>query len=106
LEGRVAREDATAVGAVERGHTIGSFDPKMSGVCRFSCAASQPFEMADLTVQPGVALGALTQCPVSGVVFEVDEGRPRVSIETGDYVLCCDGCASKFRKEPGRFVSL
>ena len=106
-DGPVTRAAGTATaGAVERGRAIGSFDPKMSGVCRFSCAASQPFEEADLAVQPDVAPGALTQCPVSGVVFEVDEGRPRVSIETGDYVLCCDGCAKKFEKEPGRFVSL
>ena len=105
-DGPVVRGAATAAGAVERGRAIGSFDPKMSGVCRFSCAASPTFEETDLAIQPGVAPGALTQCPVSGVVFEVDEGRPRVSIETGDYVLCCDGCAKKFEKEPGSFVSL
>ncbi|MGH7730856.1 MAG: hypothetical protein ACRENJ_06340 [Candidatus Eiseniibacteriota bacterium] len=43
---------------------------------------------------------------MSGVVFVVDPGRPRVSIETGDYALCCDGCAKKFVKEPHRFVNL
>ena len=104
-EGVVVQEiPATAV--VERGRPRGAFDPAMSGVCRYSCAVSEPFDEKDLTMQPGVPGGALTQCPVSGVVFVVDGKRPCVAIETGEYVFCCDGCASRFRKEPGRFVSL
>ncbi len=97
---------AVATGPVERGRALGTFDERMSGVCRFACAASQQFEPHELALQPGVADGALTQCPVSGVVFVVDDQRPRVTIATGDYVLCCDGCTNKFRKEPGRFMSL
>lgn len=95
-----------ASGAMERGRPFGTFDANMSGVCQFACAVSEPFEATDVTLQPGVSDGALTQCPVSGVVFAVDHGRPRVTIATGEYVLCCDGCAKKFRKSPGRFVSL
>jgi hypothetical protein len=101
-----ARTNAAATGAGERGRATGSFDPKMSGVCQFSCAASQPFDEEDLAVQPGVPSGGLTRCPVSGVVFVVDAQRPRVPLVTGDYALCCDGCAKKFWKDPGRFVSL
>jgi len=100
------RARAVAAENVERGGVLGAFDEGMSGVCRFACAASQPFAPHDLAIQPGVANGALTQCPVSGVVFVVDGQRPRVTIATGDYVLCCDGCTGKFRREPGRFVSL
>lgn len=101
-----ARANAAAPGAGERGRATGSFDPKMSGVCRFSCAAAQPFDEQDLVAQPGVPSGGLTRCPVSGVVFVVDQERPRVPLVTGDYVLCCDGCAKKFSQDPGRFVSL
>jgi len=92
--------------AAGRGEALGAFDPAMSGPCRFSCAASQPYEAAEVVAQPGVQAGALTQCPVSGVVFTVDEERPHVKIETGDYVLCCDGCAQRFQKDPARYVSL
>jgi hypothetical protein len=95
-----------ATGTVERGRAFGAFDESMSGVCRYSCAAPQPYEAKDVAIQPGVAPGALTQCPVSGVVFAADGGRPRVSIVTGEYVFCCDGCAKRFRRNPGRFVSL
>ena len=104
-EGVVVQEIPATV-VVERGRPLGAFDPAMSGVCQYSCAVSEPFDEKDLTMQPGVPDGALTQCPVSGVVFVVDGKRPRVAIETGEYVLCCDGCASRLRKEPGRFVNL
>ena len=92
--------------AAERGRATGSFDPKMSGVCRFSCAAPQAHGERDAMPQPGVGNGVLTQCPVSGVVFVVDEQRPRITLVTGDYVVCCDGCAGRLRKNPGRFIHL
>ena len=97
---------AVPAAVVERGRATGSFDPRMSGVCRFSCAAPQAREAQDVVLQPGVADGALTQCPVSGVIFVVDPQRPRVALATGEYVLCCDGCEGRFRKNPGRFVNL
>ena len=90
----------------ERGGVTGAFDPKMSGVCQFACAAPQAYDERDLAPQPGATNGRLTRCPVSGVVFVVDEQRPRVLISPGEYVLCCDGCTKKFKKDPGRFVNL
>lgn len=92
--------------AAGRGDALGAFDPAMSTPCQHACAASEPYQASDIVPQPGVGAGALTQCPVSGVVFTVDGGRPHVAIETGDYVLCCDGCAERFRKDPARYVSL
>ncbi len=102
----VAEARGSAAAAGERGRATGSFDARMSGVCRFSCAAPQAYDEKDVALQPGVADGLLTRCPVSGVVFVVDDQRPRVALATGEYVLCCDGCAGRFRKHPGRFVNL
>jgi hypothetical protein len=89
-----------------RGAATGSFDPMMSGPCRFSCAVQQPFAEKDVASQPGATSGRLTRCPVSGVVFVVDDRRPRVTLATGVYVVCCDRCAAKLEKDPGRFVRL
>ena len=94
----------TAAAGAGQGTATGAFDPTMSGVCRFSCAAQQPFEEKDVVPQPGAVAGRLTRCPVSGVVFEVDDQRPRVAWASGEYVLCCDRCAEKLKKDPGRFV--
>ena len=90
--------------ATLHGAATGSFDPMMSGACRFSCSVQQPFEEKDVASQPGVIPGRLTRCPVSGVVFQVDDERPRVTLATGTYVVCCDRCAGKLKKDPGRFV--
>jgi len=92
--------------AAQEGKAKAEFDPVMSGVCRFSCATKLTFDAGDVEPQPGATNGALTQCPVSGVVFAVDDERPHVQVAAADYVLCCDQCAEKFRKDPGRFVSL
>ncbi len=86
------------------GQAAGNFDPAMSGVCRFSCATKLPYEAKDVAPQPGAHTGQLTQCPVSGVVFAVDADRPRVELDSGEYVLCCDVCAEKLRKHPARFL--
>lgn len=84
----------------------GRFDPVMSGVCRYSCATQKPYEPSQVMSQPGATAGHLTRCPVSGVVFAVDAGRPHVALASGEYVFCCDRCAEKFRKDPGHFVNL
>jgi hypothetical protein len=95
---------AASLRAADPGKATGSFDATMSGVCRFSCAAQQPYEAKDVVPQPGAVAGRLTRCPVSGVVFEVDDQRPRVALASGEYVLCCDRCAEKLKKDPARFV--
>lgn len=100
------RSMAEGAPAAQHGRATGSFDRRMSGVCRFSCAAPQAHQDRDVMPQPGVANGMLTQCPVSGVVFVVDERRPRIALVTGEYVLCCDGCAGRLSKNPGRFIHL
>jgi len=88
------------------GKATGSFDPVMSGVCRFSCAVQKPYEEKDLVLQPGAVTDRLTRCPVSGVVFTVADDRPRLRQAEGEYVFCCDRCVEKFRRAPGKFVRL
>ena len=86
------------------GKLTGRFDPAMSGVCRFACAAKVAHEAADVVAQPGQVGGRLTQCPVSGVVFLADEGRPRVVIGGQEYATCCDRCAEKLTRNPRHYL--
>lgn len=81
-----------------KGKIAGHFDPAMSGVCRFACATKLKYDPKDVMAQPGVKLGQLAQCPVSGVVFVVDAHRPHVKTAGADYVTCCDRCATKLRQ--------
>lgn len=92
--------------ASDHGAALGQFDPVMSGVCRFSCATKEKVDEASLVAQPGAKTGDLTRCPVSGVVFAVDDGRPAVHLASGDYVVCCGECAGKLAKHPERFLKL
>jgi len=106
-----ATGDATLAGATRdaaepAGAARGNYDAVMSGACRFSCAAQEPYREADVAAQPGAQPGQLTRCPVSGVVFHVDEKRPHVRLADHDYVFCCDICEKKFRADPAHYVSL
>lgn len=85
------------------GGIAGRFDAQMAG-CRFACGTKQDYQASDVHTQPGACAGNLTQCPVSGVVFAVDEGRPHVRIGQAEYVTCCDKCAQKLKRDPGRYL--
>ena len=71
-----------------------------------ACATKLAYEAKDVQAQPGALAGKLTQCPVSGVVFAVDADRPHVPIAGEVYVTCCDGCAQKLERDPGRYLRL
>ena len=97
-------ESGTSVAVAKpSGKVLGKFDPTMAG-CRFACATKVKYEAKAVVAQPGARAGKLTQCPVSGIVFNVDAKRPHVQLGADDYVTCCDTCAEKLRKNPGRFV--
>ena len=98
--------DADASGESAGGRIAGRFDPAMSGPCRFACATKLEYDPQDVLAQPGALAGKLTQCPVSGVVFAVDAERPHVRVAGEDYVTCCDGCAAKLKRDPGRYLKL
>ena len=84
----------------------GNFDPAMSGVCQFGCATKLEYKAADVLAQPGAKPGRLTQCPVSGVVFVVDENRPSVSAASKEFKTCCDNCAKKLRHDPSHYLKV
>lgn len=94
-------KDAVQTAAASHGSSL---DPVLSQMCRFSCAAPEDFASKDVIAQPGAADGKPTRCPVSGVVFVVDEDRPRLQHAGGEYVFCCDLCAKKFAEKPLSFV--
>ena len=93
----------SAAAAKPSGKVLGKFDLAMAG-CRFACATKVKYDAKAVVAQPGAKDGKLTQCPVSGVVFNVDAKRPHVRFGADDYVTCCDTCAEKLRKNPRRFV--
>ena len=84
----------------------GNFDAAMSGVCRFACATKLEYEAADVLAQPGAMSGKLTQCPVSGVVFVVDAGRPTMNTAGNEYTTCCGNCAEKLRRDPSHYLKV
>ena len=94
-------EKPSAVGTV-----AGKFDPVMSGVCRFACATKLKYDATDVIAQPGAKSGRLTQCPVSGVVFVVDEKRPHLRVADKEYVACCGNCAAKLRGDPAHYLKI
>ena len=87
-----------------QGKIAGNFDPLMSGVCRFACATRLEYNSKDVMAQPGATVGKLTQCPVSGVVFEVAASRPHLRIAKEEYVTCCDKCAQKLKANPRHYL--
>ncbi|MCC6348790.1 MAG: hypothetical protein IT347_04255 [Candidatus Eisenbacteria bacterium] len=87
-----------------KGKIASHFDPAMSGGCRFACATKLKYDSKDVMAQPGVKIGQLTQCPVSGVVFAVDAHRPHVRLADGDFVTCCERCATKLRQNPHHYL--
>lgn len=93
----------TTAAAKPSGKILGKFDLAMAG-CRFACATKVKHDAKAVAAQPGAKDGRLTQCPVSGVVFNVDAKRPHVRFGADEYVTCCDTCAEKLRKNPRRFV--
>lgn len=105
-EAEASGEVASVAVETSGGKIAGRFDPAMSGVCRFGCATTIEHEAKDVLAQPGAIAGKLTQCPVSGVVFAVDDGRPHVIFAGEDYVTCCDRCAGKLERDPGRYLKL
>jgi len=93
----------TSAATKPSGKVLGKFDLAMSG-CRFACATRLKYKAESVVAQPGAKDGRLTQCPVSGVVFNVDAKRPHVRVGADEYVTCCNACADKLRKNPRRFV--
>ena len=69
------------------------------------CSASlTKAEYADEKIyeQPGVQMGQLTRCPISGAVFRVSETSPHAEQKGEDYYVCCGGCVDVLKQSFAR----
>ena len=79
-------------------HALPAWEPvdaKFAG-CAHSCGAGPSVSRADTRVQPGVAVGDLAYCPVSGAVFRVSGASARREVNGRSLYFCCESCANYF----------
>ena len=81
-------------------------DPEAAKVCEAGCAAQFDYDPADVVTQPGAKVGDLTRCPVSGVVFVVEEDQPHYEVDGKTWYTCCGMCMEKLQAKPGRFIRM
>jgi YHS domain-containing protein len=81
-------------------------DLLMSVMCERACAAKVEYRDDQVVSQPGARPGDLTRCPVSGVVFLVQQENSRHSQRGRTWFTCCETCTAKLRKNPERFLTL
>lgn len=81
-------------------------DPEAAKICQAGCAAQFDYDEADVVAQPGAKVGDLTRCPVSGVVFVVQEDQPRYGSNGQTWYTCCAMCLGKLQEKPSRFVRM
>lgn len=87
---------------VAQGVLTGEFDSTMSGACEGTCSIKRDGNVAS---QPGAVISGLTQCPVSGVIFEVKEGNASYTIAGGERVYtCCGSCLSRLEAAPAKYL--
>jgi YHS domain-containing protein len=94
-----AAQTAAAVASVAPWEPV---DEAFAG-CAGACGALG--ENAEARVQPGVAAGELTYCPVSGAVFTITAASPTVDVRGQAYHFCCDACAAYFTASPDRVLA-
>lgn len=49
-------------------------------------------------------LGDRTRCPVTNSVFVVKTDSPKAEHDGKTYHFCCEGCVSRFKKDPKQFL--
>lgn len=102
--GYPTRPQVEAEAASQAAGEVG-FDPAMAAICEAGCAARIDYAPEDVVAQPGAQVGDLAQCPVSGVVFAVQEGQPTFEVAGEVWFTCCGMCQERARAEPARFVA-
>lgn len=73
--------------------------------CELSCATKLAYEENDVIAQPGAKIGDFTRCPVSGVVFVVNDRSSRRQVDGRDVFVCCESCAQRFQLDPAYFMA-
>jgi YHS domain-containing protein len=57
-----------------------------------------------IKAQPGLAVGDITRCPVSGEVFRIKANSPKVTVAGKDWYLCCRRCTARFESNPQKYT--
>ena len=84
--------------------TSGKYNTKMSMVCELSCAAKD-VDKSKLVSQSEAKAGDITNCPISGVAFLVNDQSGKVSHNGKSAFTCCETCAEIFSKSPDEYAS-
>ena len=58
-----------------------------------------------IKAQPGLTVGDITRCPVSGEVFRIKATSPKAVVDGKTFYFCCKRCVGKFEKNPTKFLS-
>jgi hypothetical protein len=79
-----------------------SYSMKMSMICEQSCAA-EGIDKSKAVAQSMAKAGDYTQCPVSGVVFKINEGNTKLEYGEKMAYTCCETCAGIFNEKPADY---
>ena len=120
-DGKCACEGCKGCGGGEKGDCCGGADKGEHMGCGGAGeeAAAKPAgeheedEMEELEnvpadkikAQPGLTVGDITRCPVSGEVFRIKANSPKAVVDGKTYYVCCKRCVGKFEKNPAKFLS-
>lgn len=58
-----------------------------------------------IKAQPGLTVGDITRCPMSGEVFRIKANSPKSVVDGKTYYLCCKRCVGKFEKNPAKYLA-
>lgn len=58
-----------------------------------------------IKAQPGLSVGDITRCPVSGEVFRIKANSPKAVVDGKTYYVCCKRCVGKFEKNPAKYTA-
>ncbi len=81
-----------------------NYDTKMSWVCEMSCAAKN-YEKDKVVSNSTAKPGELTKCPISGVVFTVNENSGIVKRGDFTYHTCCGTCANMYTEDSSKYAA-
>ena len=99
----VASSAADAEFGAIHGLPIEPFNSEIANACAVGCAEPvSDYSPGDVVDQPDAKVGDLVRCPVSGVVFRVQDESPAVEWQTKQYYTCCGGCAAELNTEVQR----
>jgi len=55
---------------------------------------------ADIIAQPGASVGDITRCPMSGMLFRVEDTSAFSEYQGQNVYFCCAGCIRRFERNP------